>query len=560
MKKAMQISLAGTLFSIEEDAYAKLDSYLQSVKRHFASADGSDEIVRDIEARLAEQLLEAKKQVVSAAEVDAVIASMGRVEDFGDQGEAGADRSDRARAKKLYRSADDAIIGGVCSGLAAYLGVDPLWVRLGFVLLALATGFGILAYVLMWILVPEAKTASQKLEMAGEPINLETLSENVKEKVEEVKKKHGGKTASAAKGALKGIRNALNSVASAVIPALRVALAVVMALASLGGLVAASFFAAVALTNSSSTYLFDFPMTDVVSSAAFYTLVVGGYLAAALPLVALFFLSASLLRKKSALSVELGLVLLVAWCAALVATGAAAFNAVPRIETYIESRQAEASETRTIALPEGEISSVRAKDGVRLVVVQGVEPSLVATGRADDLDRLQASLVAEVEGGTLSLSREFGARTCLFCAFSNSIEATLTIPSASSLSAEHGSTLSTEGWRSDAPMRVASRHGARLTATIDAPEISISAEHGSTATIRGSFSTTTAESRHGSRVTFEGASAFASLSAEHGSVIEAIDANIASSSASARHGSRIRLGETDLVDREEEHGGSIQTE
>lgn len=170
MKKALQISLAKTLFTIEEDAYARLENYLAAVRKHFASTPESAEIITDIEASIAEQLLERKEKIVTIEAIESILAKMGKVEDFDDRIASNVPASDGGPAiggKKLYRNTDNAIIAGVCSGIAAYFGWDALWVRLGFFLLTFLNGFGILLYIVLWIIMPEAKSAAQKLEMTG---------------------------------------------------------------------------------------------------------------------------------------------------------------------------------------------------------------------------------------------------------------------------------------------------------------------------------------------------------------------------------------------------------
>ncbi len=191
MNKTVNINLANTLFHIDDDAYNKLRRYLESIKRSFAGTTGSDEIIADIEARIAELFLEKmenERQVITHKEVDQVISVMGQPEDYMVDEDIFEDEPKKSqtkettRAKKLYRDIDNKYIGGVCAGLEHYLGVDALWIRLIFVLLAIfTTGFGLIAYILLWILVPEAVTTSQKLDMRGEPVNISNIERKVKE-------------------------------------------------------------------------------------------------------------------------------------------------------------------------------------------------------------------------------------------------------------------------------------------------------------------------------------------------------------------------------------------
>ena len=198
MNKTVNINLANILFHIDEKAFNKLQRYLEAIKRSFEGTTGSDEIIADIEARIAElfhEKLENERQVITLKEVDEVINVMGQPEDymvdediFEDPPRPSAEKSTK-RVKKLYRDIDSKYIGGVCSGLEHYLGIDALWIRLFFIFFALFTGFGFIAYILLWILVPEAASTSQKLDMKGEPINISNIERKVKEGFDDVSEK-----------------------------------------------------------------------------------------------------------------------------------------------------------------------------------------------------------------------------------------------------------------------------------------------------------------------------------------------------------------------------------
>lgn len=201
MNKTVNINLANLLFHIDENAYLKLQRYLEAIKRSFAGTTGSDEIIADIEARIAElfrEKMENDRQVITLKEVEAVIAIMGQPEDYqvdedifsdapgGPSQGTGSGAASAGRVKKLYRDIDNKYIGGVCAGLEHYLGFDALWIRLIFILLGVFTGFGFIAYILLWILVPEAATTAQKLDMTGEPVNISNIERKVKEGFDDV--------------------------------------------------------------------------------------------------------------------------------------------------------------------------------------------------------------------------------------------------------------------------------------------------------------------------------------------------------------------------------------
>ena len=197
MKKTVNINLAGTFFHIDEDAYAKLSRYLDAIRKSLTDPKGSDEIMRDIEARIAElfnEKIQSQSQVISIKELDEVIAVMGQPEDYMVDEEMFEDepvKEQRARRqsghKQLFRDIDNKFIAGVSSGLSHYLGIDAIWVRLLWILLTfLSSGFFIIIYILFWILVPAAVTTSDKLKMTGEPVNISNIERKFKEGYESV--------------------------------------------------------------------------------------------------------------------------------------------------------------------------------------------------------------------------------------------------------------------------------------------------------------------------------------------------------------------------------------
>ena len=194
MKKAIKINLTGIIFHIDDDAYEKLKAYLDSISRHFYDAQESKEIIDDIEARIAELFQERitkENQVITVKIVDEVIDIMGNPEDIADTGdEEGEKRSfheSYTTSKRLYRNTENSVIGGVCGGLAAYFGMDPVIFRLLFVIFFFVGGASILVYIILWIVLPKAETAAQKLEMRGEKVNVSNLEKKIREEYDHVK-------------------------------------------------------------------------------------------------------------------------------------------------------------------------------------------------------------------------------------------------------------------------------------------------------------------------------------------------------------------------------------
>ncbi|GAL71874.1 PspC domain-containing protein [Jejuia pallidilutea] len=190
MNKTVNINLAGIFFHIDEDAYLKLQRYLEAIKRSFTDSQGQSEIIADIEARIAElfnERVQNDKQVIRITEVDAIIAIMGQPEDYLVDDEIFEDEPKQSYTgksspnKKLYRDTDNSYIGGVSSGLAHYFGIDTIWIRLAWILLFFGAGTGVLLYILLWILVPEAKTTAEKIMMTGEPVNISNIEKKIKD-------------------------------------------------------------------------------------------------------------------------------------------------------------------------------------------------------------------------------------------------------------------------------------------------------------------------------------------------------------------------------------------
>ena len=133
-------------------------------------------------------------------------------DEFGDEPEKAEEKaSDRNNAqdgpvkRRLYRNPDDKLLGGVCSGIASYFDVDAVWVRLAFAFIFFVFGSGFLLYILLWIIVPEAKTTAEKLQMRGEPVTISNIEKNVKEEMEQVRKTAGDSGKEVAKKAQIGL-------------------------------------------------------------------------------------------------------------------------------------------------------------------------------------------------------------------------------------------------------------------------------------------------------------------------------------------------------------------
>lgn len=270
MKKNISINISGIIFHIEEDGYDQLKEYLESINRYFSTFEDSLEIIADIETRIAEiflSKLKEGKQVIAIEDVEALIATMGSIKDFQaaeedtsfkesdidldaeeeDQGEpifakrlyrdnnrkllagvlsgvafyfnidplwirllyvllffgvwflptiagflliayivmwivvpASDELKEEKKIKKMYRDPDSKVLGGVASGIAAYFGVDVVIIRLLFFATIFIAGTGLILYIILWIILPEAKTLTDKMEMQGQPVTLSNIESNIK--------------------------------------------------------------------------------------------------------------------------------------------------------------------------------------------------------------------------------------------------------------------------------------------------------------------------------------------------------------------------------------------
>jgi len=193
MNKTVNINIGGLFFHIDEDAYQKLSKYFEAIKRSLSNSSGKEEVMKDIEMRVAEIFTERQisdKHVINNFDVDAVIAVMGQPEDY----RIDDDASESAPSynyihngrKKLYRDEDKGMIGGVCTGLGHYFGIDSVFLRFFFLLLFFGFGTGVIAYIVLWIAMPKAATTAEKLEMTGKPVNISEIEKKVKEEFDKV--------------------------------------------------------------------------------------------------------------------------------------------------------------------------------------------------------------------------------------------------------------------------------------------------------------------------------------------------------------------------------------
>lgn len=193
MKKTQNVNIGGMVFTIDEDAYQRLADYLDSVEKHFRIERERKEIMTDIESRIGELLrmrLGSNREVIVMEDILEIMRILGDPDEFG-VGKSTASEKEKEGStryyRRMYRDPDHRVLGGVCSGMGAYWHIDPVLFRILFLLAFLGFGVGILVYLLLWIILPPARTTAEKLEMRGEPVTFDTIGRFIKEEFEQVK-------------------------------------------------------------------------------------------------------------------------------------------------------------------------------------------------------------------------------------------------------------------------------------------------------------------------------------------------------------------------------------
>ena len=214
MKKNITVNIFGSLYAIDEDAYELLNRYQNDMKRYFSHREDGGEIADDIEHRVAELLAELKAggvEAITIEHVQDIIRRIGSPEEMetesGEEQPVNDSANESRRQKKLYRNPDDKMLSGLTSGLACYFDKDPLLFRLLMVILAFLTqGLAVIAYLIVWLIVPEAKTPEQRLEMQGKSVNMENLREEILNGTQNLKEKMASQEVqSKARGCLGGL-------------------------------------------------------------------------------------------------------------------------------------------------------------------------------------------------------------------------------------------------------------------------------------------------------------------------------------------------------------------
>jgi phage shock protein PspC (stress-responsive transcriptional regulator) len=517
MKKTITITIGNMLFNVEEDAYLALSGYLDSLKAKFAGyADGS-EIVSDIENRIAEHFSKGRddqNKIVTLKDVDALIASMGTPEDFSEEpqpktgegtqnstaetaqsGSSSSSTSETRGDRKLYRNPDDSLVAGVASGIAAYFGIETVIVRIIFLIFIIAHGAGLGIYLILWMVMPEAKTATEKLQMKGAPITLESVDSLMRDTAESLKTKKDRRKIFRAP--IDFMSKVFGLVFKKVIPFIRKMIGVIISAAAGFALFVLTFVSVVTLFNVHSSYV-DFPLRDAISGSLLYVTLLAGFVAASVPLMFILSFGKTIVRGRSEGRGRWGLGLLGVWFIALIALGVAATKIVPRYQDMLENNPNYRTVTQTFDAKD--FSKIDVQNGIDVEIKEGSEFHVEADGRARDLARLAATS----SDGTLLLARGQSGdhNICIFC-IGGSVHVRVTAPNYESIHLSNGSDLDAE--------------------SLTSKNLELDLQNGSQADIAMSSSTDhlAVSLRNGSHVSVTGGGVNTDLKLQNGSSIDA---------------------------------------
>jgi len=534
MNKTIPTNIAKFLFYLEEDAYQKLEAYLTTLRAYFVSDPDSAEIISDIENRIAEQFIgftggaeNKQNRIIVIDNVDHVIKTMGSANEFDLPGEN--TEKEKVVSKRLYRDHDNAVIGGVASGIASYFGIDQLIIRLIFGISILFGGTGLLVYIIFWLAVPEAKNSVQKLEMRGEPITVESVKGIFKEKVDEVKA-HGDGRGRFIHRLLNAIRTIFNFIGTKLLPIFGKIVGVLLNIFAILAMLALTTAFIIAFVNGSS--LIDYSSKQILGNGVFYlfTLLTTFFLVA-IPVLFISALGTLLMGKRPSVAGRLGGILLALWLLALVSGAVLAFNIHDRYNSMTLTEPEYQEATRTINTQE--FSKIKASKALSVSVEKGEVYSVELSGRNRDLDTIKLSSA----DGLLSLSREYQRRKiCIFC-WPNDVNIKITAPSLEELTASEATRITISGF--------------------DGRRLSLLATNASRITFYGNYSDIIASAKNASKVQLKGISENFNAKAESASSVDSRELAVKKAIVEAISASRISVNASDSISGRAERSSHV---
>ncbi|HPF95579.1 MAG TPA: PspC domain-containing protein [bacterium] len=503
MKKTLSITIGGLVYNIEEDAFLSLDAYLEKLRSHFSSDENVDELIADIEASISEKFAEKleKRTVIRLQDVEEVIAVMGKAEEIDEeattesqkQGEQNEQKSEESTEKRLYRDVDDMVIAGVCSGIAAYYGVDVVFVRIAFIILAFVNGIGILLYLILWLAMAKAITPSQKLSMRGRPVNVNELQDAIKEKaktmtnegkeaVERIKSNDSlwKKIAAVPVAIIELVAKAGNALFRLIVPFVATIIGIVFTLSSFAALVGITIIAGVLLFNIQSPQIIsDLPLQELAGNPAYYVGVVAGYFSTFIPVLVGIVAGISLLLRRNLFSILLGTVFAGIWIVAVTTWVICGVQLSPWLNDRIQAAQDMPQVTKNLELKD--FDRVYAGSYGTFVIKEGPVFSVQLKGTQAAIDNAEATTVDGVLFIAQTPVKQRGI--CLFC-HNQRVTGEITMPVLKQYKGSGIARADVEGFKGDLELLLtdaARFDGARL----DLAKITLRLEDASRASLEG---------------------------------------------------------------------------
>lgn len=445
--KTTPVNINGSVFHMAEPAYHVFSDYLKTVKVYFAQHEGKEEIVADLESRMAEHFseqLSPGKQVILEKDVQKLIEVMGRVEDFAAE-EEGVEIEEKTKVRKrFYRDPNHRVIAGVCAGLANYFQLDVRLIRLVFFVSIFFGGLGIWLYGLMWILVPEAQTTAEKEEMAGYRFDLAAIAKDVEEKVKDIKvpKKVGqgiGKF-------FEALGQAVTTLVKAILKLILFALKLISIFVTPVLILVTVAFTLLMLSLAFHFYpfLIELPLELLANRASFYLFLIGAYVAGLVVLIALISVFMSPLKNRWLFTAGKGVALMSLFLVGGLLAFLGGVDLAPRIESAIKNELRNESKKKVVFEDLPAFKTLFIHHPIReATIVPGEEYKVEFKGNF-----CKGSFKPEVIGETLRLNRKKILPYNPLCD-ALGVEVLITVPDFEGLSAWDSSLISIKGFDFD---------------------------------------------------------------------------------------------------------------
>lgn len=591
MRKTVSITINGQLFHIEEQAFKKLDEYLDAIRSHFASFEDKHEIVSDIEARVAEHFsekLSKAKNVISEREVEELIGQMGTVKDFeqfeGDEHVKDEPSERRDSSKRLYRDVENQMIAGVAAGIANYFAVDPTIIRLIFVATILFGGAGILIYLVLWLVVPEAKTTTEKVEMRGVPLTIKRIEAAIKQNVpaaaERIRKEHleSGKLKKILMFPFKLIRTIFEAIFRFVkwlFPKIGRVLGFFISVLASVALFALVFALIMLAVHAWEPYM-DIPLRQLAGDMTYYALLVSAFFVLFVPAVFAVLIGVSLMLMKNIFRFPLVISLIGLWVASLMLGAVTLGKEMPalaqRIEQYEENHYQESARYVSIE----DFTSIEAHRGYEVNVRKGTGTSLRVFGSKEMVDGLSAT----VEDGVLTITRSTDSNHFCFICLGSSSTIDITVAqnlenieasggthidvdgvnlTGTMIGAKGGSSISVQNADLGMNTKLQASGGSRITVDQqnDIEQLALVAHAGSRISYKGNARSITGEVHSGTSVDIAGSGTTLQMEVTSGSKMNASEFAVNNATIDASGGAWAEVNVSDTLSGAARSGSSI---